>query len=337
MLWRMESSGVRFFEGLNTGSRIPLNEDLALIIGKRWPSAERIVAPRVIEAARRERDGIGNHKKAAVAVEIAVAGTREGEPPWTTTLWFRHGEYFPSEGTSGREVRLPDGRRLMVGFGRQYTGFTGNLAFQLRDFEMTPFPHSDIPRDYRSDVVVYRIDPATMRPIAQEERSTSMNNPLLVTIPFQPIEGRGYVANTIAWLVSWVAPTQYKISQVGWDPQTWFRTKAQADRGDIPRPFVQFTILGVGNNPGIYVIAAGAVMMALGIPWAFYVKPAIRQAQKRRIQRELAAKATASATPASATTPAPGPAVAVVVPHAATSSQSNGHARAASPSSGVRS
>jgi hypothetical protein len=45
----------------------------------------------------------------------------------------------------------------------------------------------------------------------------------------------------------------------------------------------------VGNNPGIYVIASGAVMMSVGIPWAFYIKPLLVKARKRKIQKQVAA------------------------------------------------
>jgi hypothetical protein len=57
----------------------------------------------------------------------------------------------------------------------------------------------------------------------------------------------------------------------------------------LPRPFAQFTILGVGNNPGIHIIALGGILMVLGIPWAFYVKPALLRRRKLAIQRELMA------------------------------------------------
>jgi len=37
-------------------------------------------------------------------------------------------------------------------------------------------------------------------------------------------------------------------------------------------------------------------MMVVGIPWAFYVKPWIMRGRKRKIQRELAAKAELNGT-----------------------------------------
>jgi len=63
---------------------------------------------------------------------------------------------------------------------------------------------------------------------------------------------------------------------------------AAVAQGRLKRPFARFTILGVGNNPGIYIIATGAVMMSVGIPWAFYVKPWLVRRKKKQIQDQLA-------------------------------------------------
>jgi hypothetical protein len=61
------------------------------------------------------------------------------------------------------------------------------------------------------------------------------------------------------------------------------------------RPVSRWTILGVGNNPGIYVIATGAVMMGVGIPWAFYIKPLLVRREKKKIQERLAREKAAGA------------------------------------------
>jgi hypothetical protein len=84
-------------------------------------------------------------------------------------------------------------------------------------------------------------------------------------------------------------PDQFKFSQAGWDQQTWSETQELADRGEIPRPFARFTILQVGNNPGIHIIALGGCMMAVGIPWAFYIKPLIMRRRRDRIRAQVAA------------------------------------------------
>jgi hypothetical protein len=78
-------------------------------------------------------------------------------------------------------------------------------------------------------------------------------------------------------------PAQFKFAQAGWDAQGWERTQAMADQGLIPKPYAQFTILHVGNNPGIHVIALGGVLMGVGTPWAFYVKPWMLKRRKEKL------------------------------------------------------
>jgi hypothetical protein len=68
----------------------------------------------------------------------------------------------------------------------------------------------------------------------------------------------------------------------------WTQSQQMVDSGQAKRPFVRYTILGVGNNPGIHIIALGSILMGVGIPWAFYVKPLLVQRKKRKIQQQLA-------------------------------------------------
>jgi len=291
LLMRLQDSGVRMFENLATGSKIPISQFDTLRLAQRWPAFQRVQVPEITPERDRQREGIGTHRRAAIALEVS-APAKNNRPAFSKTMWIPHEEYFPVENTesNGRRVVLPDGRELTIGFGRKYFEFPG-FALKFADFEMTPFPHSDVPRDYRSELIVER-DEEGREPTA-ERYSTSMNNPLLLSVPYQSSPDRSLVANALGRVVSLVAPNQYKISQVGWDPNTWFRTKQAIDSGQaqgLTKPIVSFTILGVGNNPGIYVIAAGAIMMGSGIPWAFYVKPMLLRAKKRQIQRELAEK-----------------------------------------------
>jgi hypothetical protein len=67
-----------------------------------------------------------------------------------------------------------------------------------------------------------------------------------------------------------------------------------AEAGELQRPYVQFTILGVGNNPGYTIIFLGGILVTVGIPWAFYVKPWILRRRKAKIQQSLARKASAA-------------------------------------------
>src|SRR5205085_10370778 len=154
--------------------------------------------------------------------------------------------------------------------------------------EMTPHPHGQTPRDFRSDVIVMN---RWNGEVKQERQRTSLNDPLLVRTPFQRSENAprwaAPIVNGVGWVFSKIAPNQYKFSQAGWDQEGWTSSVAAVERGELKRPFARYTILGVGNNPGIYIIAAGAVMMSVGLPWAFHLKPQIKRRRERTILDEL--------------------------------------------------
>ena len=76
---------------------------------------------------------------------------------------------------------------------------------------------------------------------------------------------------------------QFKLSQSGWDRSGWEQSQQLVDQGMLDEPRANFTILGVGNNPGIHVIAFGSILMSIGIPWAFYFKPYLVRREKRRL------------------------------------------------------
>jgi len=274
-------------ESLKPGESLQLVPMVSLRVGERYDGAERIEAPWPVPERDRDRQMIGNHRMALIAVEVSTPA-KDGKPAFKTVEWVPHNAYHPTQPREDavRAVQLPDGRRIGLAFGRRYHRFPG-FAVQLRDFEMTPYPHSTQPKDFKSDLLVIHDPTGPSR--REETRSTSLNNPLLLRVPFRGNPDAPALANYAGWLVSWVAPNQFKLSQTGWDASGWNATKAAADRGEAPRPVARFTILGVGNNPGIYVIAAGGVMMAVGTLWAFYVKPWLVRREKRRIQAALAA------------------------------------------------
>ena len=71
-----------------------------------------------------------------------------------------------------------------------------------------------------------------------------------------------------------------------------FSIRAGAGGKDIPAA-EQFTILGVGNRPGTGVMILGALLMFGGTLYAFYVKPILLSARKRKLgeaARESAAR-----------------------------------------------
>jgi hypothetical protein len=189
----------------------------------------------------------------------------------------------PGAGAEPAMVRLGDGRTIALSFGRRSYVLPGFMV-QLLDFTMEAYDHRGAPRDYQSLV---RVLP-TGDSFQPYDHVTKLNAPLQA--PFEWLDDRrSWLANAWGTFTSRLSPYQFKFSQAGWDRSGWEQTQAATDRGEMPRPVARFTILQVGNNPGIHVIAAGGVLMSVGIPWAFYVKPWLLRRRKKRLEADLAA------------------------------------------------
>lgn len=286
-------------------------DKISLRIGARWEHAQRTERPNPVPLDDQERENVGNHKKALLAVEVTSARL----PGWKVVEWLPFNQYMGFGLSKDRVIMTPDGRRLTLAFGRLQHQFP-NFAIQLADFQMISYDHRGAPRDYQSLVRVAPVHSVRERPDFEAyEHVTQLNAPLMA--PFLWSEERSFAANLLGRLASGLSPHQFKLSQAGWDQQGWTRTQEQADAGLIKSPYAQFTILGVGNNPGIHVIAFGAVLMGAGIPWAFYVKPWLVRREKRRWAQEAARRKAAQAqgsTTAPSGTTAPAPAMALASP-----------------------
>ncbi len=246
-----------------------------------------VEVPRVVPEHERDRARVGNRSAAMIAVEVKIDDDSPSPAAgWRDTRWLPFGRYARLDAMrQARNIVLPDGRSLNLLFGRQRHRLPG-LSLRLVDFEMDAYAHSMVERDFISTLEITRRLPGDEG--AEVFRDiTSMNNPLSVQSKLPRQHRGGPVGSAIGGVVSAIAPDSYKFSQAGWDSQTWNQTKEAVDRGELPRPLARFTILGVGNNPGIRVIALGSVMMSIGIPWAFYIKPLIMRRRKKKIQQSL--------------------------------------------------
>lgn len=275
---RAPGGAVSRFDELAMGDLIPLAPKVSLRVTERWPHAERIVRPFIVPPTERQRDFIGTHDRAAIAVELAGGGA------WSQVVWLPFGRFMNVAMGNERTIELPDGRTLRLAFSRAPRSLPG-IGLQLVDFEMIPYPHSDIPRDYVSEVRV--------RDLSREDSATHitrLNRPLIHRAPFHWDDERPMVANALTAAVQVIAPNRYKFSQAGWDAEGWRETAAQVETGELDRPRASFTILGVGNNPGIHIIAIGGVMICVGTPWAFYVKPWLLRRKRDQLKREHAAR-----------------------------------------------
>ncbi|MFA6046630.1 MAG: hypothetical protein WC718_16720, partial [Phycisphaerales bacterium] len=252
---------------------------VSLHIGERWDAATRVERPSPVPPERQDKQAIGTHEKAMLGVEISAA--RPTGEPFKRVMWIPFTRYMGISSDGQRTLVLPDGRHVQLAFGRliyQLPGFDVRLV----DFKMLAYDHRGAPRDYQS---ILKVEPTDGK-FEAFEHVTQLNAPLKA--PFMWSDERGWLANVAGSFLAGLNPNEFKFSQAGWDQSGWQRTQAQADAGMIPHPYASFTILGVGNNPGIHVIAFGGVLMGLGIPWAFYFKPYLVRREKRRIQREVA-------------------------------------------------
>jgi hypothetical protein len=269
------------------GDKVQIVPMVAIALGDRLDNVVRVETPEVVPEAERSRDSVGNHESSAVAVEVR---DKSGAASVHWVPFTKYLQIGGKDGRLGRDIRLPDGRVVSVAFGRVRHEFWPPMAIALHEFEMIPYEHSDTPKDYRSDVVVSTRWPRAdgSEDVRQEIERTSLNNPLLVVTPYVAPKDTPLPARLLGRMLSWIAPNQYKFAQAGWDQAGWRESQQEVAAGRLARPTARFTILGVGNNPGIYIIASGAVMMSIGIPWAFYLKPWLMQREKRKIQERLA-------------------------------------------------
>ncbi len=311
---RQAGGAVRVIEDLSTEAAIagakPLGRNgadawirdlvpkISLRIGERWEDSERIERPIAVDPKERDRQFNGTHDKAMIAVEVSVARDaliRTGGPAgasaatagqedavWSRVIWVPFSRYLGIDNSMERLLWLPDGRHLRLSFGREQHPLPG-FEIALLDFQMIAYDHRGSPRDYQS---VVRVKP-TEREFEGFDHVTRLNAPL--TAPWIWRDDRSWISNVAGRLASGLDPTQFKFSQAGWDADGWEQSQTQADAGLVPRPFVRYTVLGVGNNPGIHVVALGGILMGLGIPWAFYIKPWLVQREKKRIQAQLKA------------------------------------------------
>jgi len=280
---RTSDGRVRVEPNLESGTFADAMQGISLRVDTRWDHAERFERPVIVPEHERDRNAVGNHQQAMLAVEVSAPRpvTDPGPGEWSTVVWVPFSQYLHLDDSLQRSVSLPDGRTVDLAFGRLQHPLPG-FAISLVDFEMITYDHRGAPRDYQSAIDVH----PSVGGLEPYRHVAKLNAPLRA--PFHWSQERSLAANLVGRLVSALSPRQFKFSQAGWDRGTWTQTQQLVDQGRLEQPYVRFTILQVGNNPGIHVIALGGICMGVGIPWAFYIKPLIMKRRKRMIQEALA-------------------------------------------------
>ncbi|MEX0887158.1 MAG: hypothetical protein WD009_12045, partial [Phycisphaeraceae bacterium] len=239
-------------------------------LGEPGTLAGHIPEPLPVPAARRDPSDEGTYVNALVPILIEVDGLDEADAAgstWRRLVWLRHMRYphYPDEVTRPIHVDVPGIGRMRLAFSRQRHALPFALA--LDDFEMQPYPGSDIPRDFLAQLSIADVDADGLMHDHPEQYVVHMNNPVNYRAGGAPL-GMGKV----------------KVSQVAWDPPS--PDDPQAERRNEQGRLVnqqRFTVIGIGNNVGIRIIFVGACMVALGIPWAFYIKPLIVRRRRARL------------------------------------------------------
>jgi hypothetical protein len=259
----------------------PQGDRLDLHIAAQWENASEILRPIPVPLNERDSSVPGSYREALVGVEVILDETPQREA-WSKLVWLPFAQYVSIQQDQRTRVTLPDGRNIMLVFGRYQREFPG-FELALVDFEMIAYDHRGAPRDYQSIVQVLP-NPFYGGPQPRFEsfqHVVKLNNPLRAPFHWDP--EKSWITNTITRLRAGMDPNQFKLSQSGWDRNGWEQSQELVDQGVLPEPRANFTILGVGNNPGIHVIAFGSILISLGIPWAFYLKPYLVRREKRRL------------------------------------------------------
>lgn len=259
-------------------------------LNERWPHSVSVEGPVPVPEIDRDKSLVGTHDEALIAVEVSVAGS-----DWREVVWLPFAKYMLGSiaNNASRRVTLPDGREVVMAFSRVAHRFPG-FQLRLEDFEMIAFDHRGAPRDFQSVVSVVPTGIPGQLEFDSYTHVTKLNAPLKA--PYMWSEERGLAGNVFVQLFSGLNPGQYKLSQAGWDQQGWNQSQQLVDQGLLDKPRVAFTILGVGNNPGIHVIALGGVLVAIGTPWAFYIKPWLVRRERDRLAAEAKANARSKKT-----------------------------------------
>lgn len=214
----------------------------------------------VVETPRHQRD-----RRTGEAGTAQVAAVRVSSGNWSRTVNVPFAQWAASNpGWKGGFVAIPgaDGqtRTIQLQLGNRLRPIapdrTGKPAtVRLDKFELVSYaggtPTSGMQRDFKSFVTITEANGNSREDVAH------MNNPIYF--------GSSPILN--------VGDTYWTLFQAQWDPNGQ-----------------RFTVLGVGNRPGVWIMTAGSVILTVGLMYAFYAKPLIIRRMKERAIAEAKAK-----------------------------------------------
>ncbi|MEM7681424.1 MAG: hypothetical protein AAF288_05665 [Planctomycetota bacterium] len=240
------------------------------------PDAVPVLRPVAVDKAARQSREEGTHLHAILPVRVERVNPSTGDTLFSQRVFLRHTLYADDHRIDlSRSVDVPGVGRVNIIFSR--VRYPMPFMVRLTDFQREMFPGSDDTRDFIASLEV--VERGEGRQVSDPTALTArMNNPA----HFQPASGPFYLSTV-------------KLSQNQWDPGDPELAPAEKNQRDAQGRFVnqqRWSVVGVSNNVAIQVIAGGLILVLLGIPWAFYVKPWImrrrRAALAERTQEKLA-------------------------------------------------
>ena len=240
---------------LSVGMPLALSGGLELEVERFEPRALFVTKPFIVPLEQRARDA----KEFFSRLRVSSASS--------SPIWLRY-HMYPFDGpewTLRRHVydpgvvTLADGREIELLFGRRRVPLPTEVS--LEEFVLT----SHI-GEFDGDTANIRDYTSMLR--FRDRTGEPWTEPVPVSVN-APVEHDGY------WYF-----------QAQWDPPDEPRFQ-----GDVASSGLNYTVLGVGNRNGVYIQLLGCVIAVIGMGYAFYVKPVLKQRRRRAIYDRMPAPA----------------------------------------------
>ena len=232
---------------LPVGRPVPIRETISLIVHRYAPRAVMGVKPRIVPYEQQQRD---------FGVQFSMI--RLASPTGDATWLPYHLYAFESAGVTPRRyvyqpttVVLPDGRAIELMFSRRRAEL--GTAVRLEDFEIQS--HIGGFSGANSSVLDWISKVRFGEGDGSEVKSVRVNGP--------------------------VRHGEYWYFQSGWDPP-----EGPQFAGDPGSSGLNYTILGVGNRHGVMIQLIGCCIAAVGMIYAFYIKPIIKRKRMAALEVE---------------------------------------------------
>jgi hypothetical protein len=267
-------------------------QDRWLHVVKTLEHAVEVAEPTATPKTHRVPKDEGTLVHALVPVTFNITDPANGKKN-QKTVWLSHMRYPEPDMAAGMNkpewIDVPGVGRVGVIFSRR--AYTLPFSIKLDAFEMQAYEGSDIPRDYISKLT---FTPINLKGAPIDEPftgETRLNNPYIARTPYSDFEKTFKGHGLGVTLAQYIKTGTLKVSQTGWDPgdKTAPNNRAKNEQGLFINQ-QRYSILGISNNVAIQVIFIGAVLIALGIPWAFYLKPWLLRRERDRIKASLGSK-----------------------------------------------